>query len=109
MFIWIGSQTNPALLENLFGVPTVDQVDPRLHMPPVLPNEPSKQLAVFIAQLRQIRHRFLQLTIVRQGLDQHHDARFSNLLIEDSNHDNMSYVDYLCTVHRNIQALVSGK
>jgi protein transport protein SEC24 len=51
----------------------------------------------------------MQLSIVRQGFDQQNDMRFANLLIEDANLDNMSYVDYLINVHRHVQTSVSGK
>jgi protein transport protein SEC24 len=39
--------------------------------------------------------------IVRQQLDM--ELEFANLLTEDKNNEQMSYVDYLCVVHRQIQ------
>lgn len=52
--------------------------------------------------------RRLPLYIARQNVDGI-EVEFSNMLIEDANNDNLSYVDYLCFVHKNIQQELSGE
>ena len=54
-----------------------------------------------------MRPRHLQLQIIRQQLDPVPEAEFINLMVEDKNHDAMTYVDYLCFVHRQIQIEIS--
>lgn len=41
------------------------------------------------------------LRIVRQGLDDERDCM--NALVEDATFNQLSYVDYLCMVHKQIQ------
>jgi protein transport protein SEC24 len=60
-----------------------------------------------VAYLQSRRARHLALRVVRQQLDQS-EMEFTSLLVEDKNNDNLSYVDYLCHVHRQIQTEVSG-
>lgn len=52
--------------------------------------------------------RKLPLYLARQNLDGI-EIEFSNMLVEDANNDNLSYVDYLCFVHKNIQTELSGE
>lgn len=48
----------------------------------------------------------MSFSLVRQQLDST-EVEFANLLVEDKNLDNQSYIDYLCVVHRQIQTEVS--
>ncbi|KAJ3219606.1 DNA mismatch repair protein msh6 [Dinochytrium kinnereticum] len=67
---------------------------------PVLDNQISHQVRSIINYILQERPRFMQLQIVRHQLDPYLEVEFANFLIEDQNHDGMTYVDYLCFVHR---------
>ena len=63
---------------------------------PKLPTRLSEQLRTIISTYEARRNgRRLPLYIARQNLDGI-EIEFSNLLIEDANNDNLSYVDYLC-------------
>ena len=63
---------------------------------PKLPTRLSEQLRTIISTYETRRNgRRLPLYIARQNLDGI-EIEFSNLLIEDANNDNLSYVDYLC-------------
>jgi protein transport protein SEC24 len=107
MFVWVGSQVDPSVLVDLFGVDNGSAINADTHALPPLESSHSRQVRVIIDYLRKLRPRFMQLSIVREGLDVQNAMRFSNLLIEDANLDNMSYVDFLCNVHRSIQGNIS--
>ncbi len=70
---------------------------------PVLKNPLSEKLHAVMRQIQAERPRFLSFSIVRQQLDPLKETEFACLLAEDKMFDSMSYVDYLCAVHRNIQ------
>jgi protein transport protein SEC24 len=67
---------------------------------PVIDSRTSVKTRDILAQIQKDRPRYLQLQIVRHQLDSHLEVEFANLLVEDANHDAMSYVDYLCFIHR---------
>ena len=58
-------------------------------------------LCDLLDNVRRERSCFLRLRIVKHGepLEQH----FFNLLVEDRNQLGMSYVEFLCHIHRQIQ------
>lgn len=55
-----------------------------------------------IAHMQLQRTHALTLSIARQQLDVS-ELEFVTMLMEDKNNDAMSYVDYLCVIHRQIQ------
>lgn len=109
MFLWIGQECSPSTLLSLFKVDHISQIDSSSHQVPQLDNPQSTQLATVVLQLRQKRPRFMQLSIIRQGLDPQNEMRFLNILLEDANLDNMSYVEYLVNVHRHVQGNLTKK
>jgi len=54
------------------------------------------------------RSRYLNLIMVRQGRELY-ELDFANQLVEDQNNEAMSYVDYLCAIHRMIQNEIAPK
>jgi protein transport protein SEC24 len=65
------------------------------------------QIRKIIGAIQSQRAWNMPVRIVRQQLDMELD--FANLLAEDKNNDQMSYVDFLCVVHRQIQNEVASK
>ena len=63
---------------------------------PKLPTRLSEQLRM-VMQIYEDRRsgRKLPLYLARQNIDGI-EVEFSNMLVEDANNDNLSYVDYLC-------------
>ena len=53
-----------------------------------------------ISQIRSERPRYIHMQIIRQQMDALLEKEMSTFLVEDQTVDNMSYVDYLCAVHR---------
>lgn len=52
-------------------------------------------------QVRIHRSSFLRLRITRKG--DPHEAHFFNLLVEDKTPAGVSYVEFLCSIHKSIQ------
>ncbi|KAI9496142.1 hypothetical protein BDB00DRAFT_810662 [Zychaea mexicana] len=98
-YLWIGQDVASAsseLLQNLFGVSDPGQVDPEMQQVPTLDNPMSRRLHQLLAG-----HPMNPVKIVRQGLDNVYE--FGSSLVEDDTFNQMSYVDYLCMIHKQIQ------
>ncbi|KAG0317714.1 COPII coat Sec23p-Sfb3p heterodimer component [Dissophora globulifera] len=108
MFLWLGREIPSQFLVDVFGVPSLEDVNPDEHELPELNTVTSSQLRNIRMYLQAGRGRFLNLQVVRQGKDQA-DLELANLLIEDKNNEAMSYVDYLPTIHRMIQTEVTTR
>lgn len=106
MQLWLGRKVDPNLLSAVFGVNSLEQVDSNLTELPRLENPFSEQVHQVIQELRRQRAHGMPFSIVRQQLDAS-EVSFANLLVEDKNLENPSYIDYLCLVHRNIQTEVN--
>ena len=108
LWVWIGRQVSAEVLEDVFGVNRVEQVDVMLRELPTLANNRNGQARGVIKALRE-RHgsgRHLSFRVCRQSLDPW-EIEFANLLVEDKNNGEMNYVDFLVSVHRSVQHIVS--
>ncbi|KAI1310209.1 COPII coat Sec23p-Sfb3p heterodimer component [Mortierella claussenii] len=108
LYLWLGRDVPSEFLQDVFGVSTLDEVDPGLRHLPELNNRTSTQLRTIASYMDGQRAKYLNLMVVRQGKDQV-ELEFSNQLMEDKNNDAMSYVDYLCAIHRMIQTEVTTR
>ncbi|KAJ2162373.1 COPII coat Sec23p-Sfb3p heterodimer component [Coemansia sp. RSA 552] len=106
--LWLGRQVPGQILQDILGVASLEQVDTNLHSLPELDTALSRKLGAIAHQVLPSRAGFANVQIIRQGMDQA-EAQFASKLIEDRNGDNMSYVDYVCAVHRQIQVEVRPK
>ncbi|CAM0137524.1 unnamed protein product [Umbelopsis sp. WA50703] len=104
LYIWLGRDLAPHYLQALFGVDDLQHIDPRQGLPHIDSPE-SIQVRKLIGAIQGQRAWYMPIRIVRQQLDMELD--FANLLVEDKNNDQMSYVDYLCSVHRQIQTEIT--
>jgi len=105
--IWIGASVSPQLLRDLLDVDDFLHVDPRLSQLPQLPTRLSMQVRNILAHRQMQRGRSLKLVLTRQNMDGS-EIEFSDLLIEDQNNSALSYLDYLCLVHKNITAALKN-
>ena len=101
--VWVGKGAPPAFLEATFGVPTLDGGDfSRLRLPP-FDNETSVRVQRLLHAVRSQRPQVSQCVRVcgpKSGAD---ETRFLAALTEDRPQTSMSYVEFLCHVHRQIQ------
>jgi protein transport protein SEC24 len=120
LYLWIGQDADPKYLYELFGLESLDHVD--LYQLAVYPTEDPYSLAsrtsALIEYLRVNRPFYANLRVLSQKhllADSLDVRRFWNSLVEDekeylkgekplgSELDRMSYVDFLCYLHRKIQ------
>jgi len=101
LYIWLGRDISPDNLKAIFGTDDIRQVDSRQPALPNIDSPESVQIRKIIGAIQSQRAWNMPVRIVRQQLDMELD--FANLLAEDKNNDQMSYVDFLCVVHRQIQ------
>jgi protein transport protein SEC24 len=82
LFLWIGRNVSPAILDTLFGVSSLEGIDPsqlRIHAEN---SDYSSRLNAIIVALRSERSRFLHLHFIKEG-DGYPEAFFSRYLVED--------------------------
>ncbi|KAF9114504.1 COPII coat Sec23p-Sfb3p heterodimer component [Mortierella sp. AM989] len=102
IYLWLGREVSSDFLSDAFGVSSVDELNPNMRYLPELSTPINTQLRTIASYMQAQRARYLDLIIVRQGREQS-ELDFANQLLEDKNNDAMSYVDYLCAIHRMIQ------
>lgn len=94
-------------LQDLFALPNVDTLlRTQQPLPLSLHDNPgSKLLFELLTALRQNRSAFMRLRVAKRG-DPFYPM-FANMLVEDRSTAGMSYVEFLCHVHRQIQEKMS--
>ncbi|KAJ1648390.1 COPII coat Sec23p-Sfb3p heterodimer component [Coemansia asiatica] len=106
--LWLGRQVSSSLLQDLLGVSSIESVDINLHQLPELSSPLNQKARAIVDKLLPARAGFASIQIARQGLDRA-EVPFALMLVEDRNNDNMSYVDFLCAIHRQIQIEIRPK
>ncbi|KAJ2702413.1 COPII coat Sec23p-Sfb3p heterodimer component [Coemansia sp. IMI 209128] len=102
LMLWLGRQVSPSLLQAAVGVSALEQIDTKMHSVPEVPTELNQKIRAIAGGLVPTRAGYANVQIVRQGMDQA-EVQFASLLVEDRNNDNMTYVDFVCAIHRQIQ------
>jgi len=98
----LDKMASPQLFLELFGV-SLDDLLRNPHPVALVPRDTpaSQRLQDLLVKVRVHRSSFLRLRVTRKG--DAHEAAFFNMLVEDRSTAGMSYVEYLCQVHRLIQ------
>ncbi|WRT70883.1 uncharacterized protein IL334_007882 [Kwoniella shivajii] len=105
--IWFGAAVNPQIIDDLYGVDNLQDLDVRMTRLPKLPTLLSTQIRNIITHLERVIDHELPVIIVRQNMDGM-EIEFANQLVEDSNNDALSYTDYLMIAHKSITNELSG-
>jgi len=105
IYLWCGPNIDPQLLEDLTGSPAFHLIDP-LNVELERDNEVSRRLFEVISALRE---RTPQGQVVQLALPgTREEFQFFASLVEDKSQQGMSYVDFLCQLHKHIQKRMAG-
>ncbi|GHJ87945.1 hypothetical protein NliqN6_4347 [Naganishia liquefaciens] len=105
--LWLGHAVSPQIINDLYAVENLDELDIRITQLPKLPSYLSTQLRNLLAHHERILGHQLPVIIARQNLDGT-EIEFANMLLEDANNDAYSYIDYLMSVHKSVTEEISG-
>uniref|UniRef100_A0A8D9ENZ4 Protein transport protein Sec24C n=2 Tax=Cacopsylla melanoneura TaxID=428564 RepID=A0A8D9ENZ4_9HEMI len=107
MFLWVGSNLSPQWVESVFGVPSAAQIDTDRSNLPELPNALSRRVLDIVDYVKSNRPRSMRLTVVLQK--DKLEVVLRQFLIEDRGYteQQMSYVDFLCHIHKEIRNQLS--
>ncbi|CAO0790622.1 unnamed protein product [Mucor circinelloides] len=102
LFVWIGANASPQLVEGMFGTSNRNEINPLMEQLPVIENSTiNNQLRqIYYASTNDIPY-LPRLQVIRHGMDL--EVELSKVLVEDETFNQMSYVDYLCMIHKHIQ------
>lgn len=97
----------PCTVQDLFGLPNMEALLRAQQPLPLMSqdNPGSRLLFELLTALRLNRCAFMRLRIAKKG-DPFYPV-FCNMLVEDRSTAGMSYVEFLCHVHRQIQEKMS--
>lgn len=107
LYMWIGRNANPAIINTLFGTTSLENVDISRIVLQTDSSDFSARLSSVIDALRSERSRYLQLHFIREG-DGYAEAYFSRFLVEDRanfNGGTFTYVEYHAFVSRQISGM----
>ncbi|CAF0708645.1 unnamed protein product [Brachionus calyciflorus] len=107
MYLWIGSNVSQNLIQNLFGVSAVQQLNVEKAKILEIDTQISTNLRSIIKIINDQRKSHLKLIVLRQGDSL--EFFFKNYLVEDKGiaQNNLSYVEYLYHLHREIKTILS--
>jgi protein transport protein SEC24 len=101
IYIWVGRSVDSIILTELFGVQELDA-----HAPPTTLSSGGEVVELIRAAIVELRRDvpfYAPLKIIVSGPNSFDEKRFLSLLIEDKTKHQISYVDFLCQIHRVIQ------
>ena len=105
IFVWIGKHASFDLVQSLFGVREFSQINPNMNELPYVEASPNNEALRDLYRKSTENVPFLpQLNVIRHGLDL--EVELSKVLIEDEVYNQMTYVDCLCMIHKQIQTEV---
>ena len=102
MFLWVGRLAAPSWIQQVLGVSSFQAIDAQSTQLPVIANALSVRVRAILATLESQRIPFMSLHIIKQK--DPNELTFHQYLVEDKINDTMSYVDFICFVHKEIQS-----
>eukprot|EP00049_Salpingoeca_infusionum_P009599 m.162776 g.162776 ORF g.162776 m.162776 type:complete len:824 (+) comp14378_c0_seq10:2-2473(+) len=103
LFLWVGRLVSSQLLKEVFDGDSFQTFNTDMTALPSLGGESSSRFREVVQYVRSTRRFPMPLKVVKQK--DPNELHFNRLLVEDKSNFGMSYVDYLCYLHREVQAL----
>ena len=103
LYVWVGKGVPAEWVQAVFNMPSLDRVDSAQLRVPLLDNDTSVRVNRVINAVRSQRPHTLQMARVVVPKDAL-EPRVVSMLTEDRMQTMMNYVEFLCHVHRQIQA-----
>lgn len=103
-FIYVGTSVNSDILQQLFGVPSLNEISTQFLLQQY-DNKLSKKLNDVVNEIRRQRCSYLRLQLCKKG--EPSGMQFFSYLVEDKTSGSLSYVEFLVHIHRQIQAKMS--
>ncbi|KAF8328183.1 uncharacterized protein EI90DRAFT_3281390 [Cantharellus anzutake] len=105
--LWVGANTSPMHLRALFNADDVYDM-PGTHNTPSSSSHLAQQLRNIVSVLERHRGGIVQpFLVARQNMDGS-ELQMGDMLVEDENNAAMSYIDYICHLHKIIYSAVSA-
>jgi len=102
MLLWVGRGASPEFLSAVLQLPSLEGIDCARLRIPLLDNDTSVRVNRVIDAVRSQRPQVVQFPRVVTSKDPL-EGRFLSMLTEDRAQTSMSYVEFLCHIHRQIQ------
>ena len=102
LYLWVGRNTPQEFLQSTLQVPSLEGIESSRLRVPLLENETSVRVNRLVNAIRSQRPHLLQCARILGPKDPL-EGRFIAMLTEDRAQTTMSYVEFLCHVHRQIQ------
>uniref|UniRef100_UPI003980F61D hypothetical protein n=1 Tax=Salmonella sp. s54836 TaxID=3159673 RepID=UPI003980F61D len=102
--MWVGNALPMMLSAEIFGVTSVNQIDPTTTTIPYLDNDTNRYVHTTLNSLYSYSGSTIPLIIDKEG---NQLSIFRTQLKEDCIPSRADYVDYTCFIHREIRKLLS--
>ncbi|ESO02325.1 hypothetical protein HELRODRAFT_94513 [Helobdella robusta] len=107
IFLWVGLSINAEWIQQVFGVPSVAQIDIDKTKLQDLDNPVSVRVRGMVRMIREERNRYMKLVIVRQR--DKLEPVMQMYMVEDRTpliNSSLTYVDFLCHIHKEIRNIL---
>ncbi|XP_058056951.1 protein transport protein Sec24C [Anopheles bellator] len=107
MFMWLGLSLSPEFTQSVFGAQCTQQIDTDRTGLPVFDNPLSRRVRGIVDRLQREKRRCMRLTLVKQR--DKLESVLRHFLVEDrgTTDGSVSYVDFLCHMHKEIRQMLS--
>jgi len=101
--MWVGAKVSPSFISQVLGAPSFQAIDMTQTKLPQCDNDLSRTVQGVLSALNADRKTHLNFSLAKQKDPS--ELNFAPMLVEDKSADALSYVDYLCANHRDIQTI----
>jgi len=101
VYLWVGRQVPCEIVQELFNVPGIPDIQSQSTQLQSGEGPNLTRVNSIVNEVRRQRCAFLRMRVIKRGDTS--ETYFYNSIIEDRSQAGMSYVEFLCHIHRQIQ------